>query len=203
MKIIKLIAAVLALATLSQPASATSYVGTFDDPGDIKIFNFTVAAPSFVTIRTFSYAGGVNGDGTVIPLGGFDPIVSLFGAANNLIDYNDDGGSMVGIDPGTAKHYDSYLARILDPGDYFVALTVYPGFPLSDDFADGFFPATTFTDISNISPYDRRNGNYALDITQGAVPEPATWAMMIIGFGFVGGAIRYRRANGQGRAALA
>ena len=26
-----------------------------------------------------------------------------------------------------------------------------------------------------------------------AVPEPATWAMMIVGFGMVGGAARYRR----------
>lgn len=29
--------------------------------------------------------------------------------------------------------------------------------------------------------------------TGGAVPEPATWAMMILGFGMVGGAARYRR----------
>ena len=28
-----------------------------------------------------------------------------------------------------------------------------------------------------------------------AVPEPATWAMMLIGFGFVGGAVRYRRRS--------
>lgn len=29
--------------------------------------------------------------------------------------------------------------------------------------------------------------------SQGAVPEPATWAMMLLGFGFVGGAMRSRR----------
>jgi len=28
-----------------------------------------------------------------------------------------------------------------------------------------------------------------------AVPEPATWAMMILGFGFVGAAMRQRRAS--------
>ena len=27
----------------------------------------------------------------------------------------------------------------------------------------------------------------------GAVPEPATWAMMLVGFGAIGGALRYRR----------
>lgn len=31
-------------------------------------------------------------------------------------------------------------------------------------------------------------------IVQGAVPEPATWAMMIAGFGMIGGSIRRRRA---------
>jgi hypothetical protein len=40
---------------------------------------------------------------------------------------------------------------------------------------------------------------YNLSVT-GGVPEPATWAMMIAGFGFVGGAMR--KAN-QGRKALA
>jgi hypothetical protein len=29
--------------------------------------------------------------------------------------------------------------------------------------------------------------------TMGAVPEPATWAMMLIGFGFAGAGLRYRR----------
>jgi hypothetical protein len=29
----------------------------------------------------------------------------------------------------------------------------------------------------------------------GAVPEPATWAMMLVGFGLIGGALRYRRKN--------
>ena len=28
-----------------------------------------------------------------------------------------------------------------------------------------------------------------------AVPEPATWAMMLLGFGTIGGAARYRRRN--------
>lgn len=35
--------------------------------------------------------------------------------------------------------------------------------------------------------------NYAFRVTTGAVPEPATWAMMIGGFGAVGASMRYRR----------
>ncbi len=42
-------------------------------------------------------------------------------------------------------------------------------------------------------------GNVAFDV--GAVPEPATWGMMILGMGLVGGSLRRRRSAGT--AALA
>jgi hypothetical protein len=35
----------------------------------------------------------------------------------------------------------------------------------------------------------------ALVLASGAVPEPATWAFMILGFGAIGGALRRRKAN--------
>lgn len=38
-----------------------------------------------------------------------------------------------------------------------------------------------------------RWGTYIANIRVGAVPEPATWAMMIIGFGFTGFAMRRQR----------
>ncbi len=38
-------------------------------------------------------------------------------------------------------------------------------------------------------------GGYVDNITLSAVPEPATWAMMIGGFGIVGGTLRRRRAK--------
>lgn len=43
------------------------------------------------------------------------------------------------------------------------------------------------------SPGDASTRNYAFRVDMGAVPEPATWAMMILGFGMVGGAMRQRR----------
>jgi hypothetical protein len=39
-----------------------------------------------------------------------------------------------------------------------------------------------------------QGGTYSLSITSEAVPEPATWALLIAGFGFVGTALRRRRA---------
>lgn len=39
-------------------------------------------------------------------------------------------------------------------------------------------------------------GGYVDNIGLSAVPEPSTWALMILGFGAVGGAMRRRRAGG-------
>lgn len=41
------------------------------------------------------------------------------------------------------------------------------------------------------------NGSYSGTLTLGAVPEPATWAFLILGFGLIGGAIRRRKASEQ------
>ena len=35
--------------------------------------------------------------------------------------------------------------------------------------------------------------NYAFRVTGGAIPEPATWAMLVLGFGVLGGALRSQR----------
>lgn len=38
-------------------------------------------------------------------------------------------------------------------------------------------------------------GIAVMPASAGAVPEPATWLMMILGFGFIGGAVRQRKSN--------
>ena len=40
--------------------------------------------------------------------------------------------------------------------------------------------------------YGRENGSPSI-LNVAAVPEPATWAMMLVGFGMMGAAMRYRR----------
>jgi hypothetical protein len=44
--------------------------------------------------------------------------------------------------------------------------------------------------------YGRENGSPSI-LNVAAVPEPATWAMMLVGFGMMGAAIRYRRRNAK------
>jgi hypothetical protein len=40
---------------------------------------------------------------------------------------------------------------------------------------------------------DGFRGRYSLSVTNGAVPEPSTWVMMLLGFGAVGASMRRRR----------
>ncbi|MFM6854352.1 MAG: FxDxF family PEP-CTERM protein [Sphingopyxis sp.] len=46
----------------------------------------------------------------------------------------------------------------------------------------------------NVNGNSGPDGFYAGSLSLGAVPEPATWAFMILGFGLVGGAMRRRKS---------
>ena len=57
--------------------------------------------------------------------------------------------------------------------------------------------------ILSVNYFSRGFGAYGGTLnflpTQAAIPEPATWAMMMLGFGFVGGAMRRRRETTRAR----
>ncbi len=57
-----------------QPVQAAdfSFRGNFSTDDEVHLFNFSVGATSTVTLKTLSYAGGTQADGTVISAGGFD-----------------------------------------------------------------------------------------------------------------------------------
>lgn len=46
---------------------------------------------------------------------------------------------------------------------------------------------------SNIDTANRLQGVFAVTDVTAAVPEPTTWAMMLVGFGMIGATARYRR----------
>ena len=72
------------------------------------------------------------------------------------------------------------------------------GFDISGGSNQGFFTINdTFYKVSQTSGAGTLVGKIGVDgvtgITAGAVPEPASWALMIGGFGLVGGTMRRRR----------
>jgi hypothetical protein len=60
----------------------------------------------------------------------------------------------------------------------------------------GYFTGTGSDVLTFVSGFQQNNGGIFVDAVEvAAVPEPATWAMFILGFGMVGGTMRYRRRS--------
>lgn len=196
MKHLRALFAFAAAAALSTPALADdySYIGTLDDPNQVLLFDFTVGAESNVTLRTYSYAGGTMADGTVVSSGGFDPILALFDGTGAYITQNDDGGS-AHVPGDGGRYYDTYLNRLLAPGTYTVSVMAYSNFANGPNLSDGFENDGSFNGRTNAWAFDILNVSQATQVG-GAVPEPATWAMMLFGFGATGVALRRQRRKG-------
>jgi len=193
------VACCLGAAAASASAADFSFAGTFGGDNDVQFFGFNVGADSLVTLRTYSYAGGVNAAGTVIARGGFDPILSLYNGMGDRVGQNDDGGcALVAADAVSGRCWDTYFQANLSAGSYTVAVSQYANFGPSH--IPGVFPGAGVTNFVDVSG-SLRDSHWAFDVlnvesaTQqdSAVPEPATWAMMIIGFGMSGALVRRRR----------
>ena len=202
-KIAIILAGVLACCAGVAQAASISFTGNLSDPNQVQLFNFSVSAPATVTLRTWSYAGGTNAQGTLIAAGGFDPLLALFSSSGTLINDNDDGVG-VAIDPLTGGAFDSLISTTLLPGTYTASIMASPNFAVGPNFSNGFENNGSFTDFTGAS----RDSRWALDLINvdsaeqitSAAPEPASWLLMLGGFGLAGALLR-RRAGQRLRAA--
>ena len=69
--------------TCTTPAGAISCTGTLSIPEHVFLETFSLAGSSTITVQTYGFGGGTNKAGTVIPSGGFDPLVALFSGPAN------------------------------------------------------------------------------------------------------------------------
>lgn len=92
-----------------------------------------------------------------------------------------------------------YGAGAGDPILHYITIKQANGYEIFyNSAANGFASGTTYTfDLDN---YFGRQSDSFSHVTvwdsAGGVPEPATWAMMLVGFGGIGMAMRRRRRNG-------
>jgi hypothetical protein len=95
---------------------------------------------------------------------------------------------------------EAYTAVLTTTGSFRNAVTfgpnlnIYTGEPLTGDAYTG----GTLVSQTVVDPFCTRTGSCDLNfrvsgVTVAGVPEPTTWAMLIAGFGLVGGAMRGRR----------
>ena len=149
----------LALLLLLSPlvrASNISFTGTFIYDTDLQYFTFTLLNPTpGVALRTWSYSGGTNAAGQVIPSGGFEPTLNLYMADGTQMNPGLSGPCTVPTagnpisdllpDPTTGACADVYYPTALsfpggiwDAGTYTVVLSSFAN-PGIGNLSDGFF----------------------------------------------------------------
>ncbi|MBV8709847.1 MAG: DVUA0089 family protein, partial [Acidobacteriaceae bacterium] len=83
----------LGLTLTASPAQAANLTlsGAISSDDAVQLFDFTVATPSSVDLRSYGYAGGTSSTGRVVASGGFDTTLTLFDSSGNFLNENDDG----------------------------------------------------------------------------------------------------------------
>lgn len=208
MQIKKITAAcIFGMSMVSASAADFSFTGNFVNDNDVQQFAFNVGAPSTVSLRSWSYAGGTNAAGTVIAQGGFDPILTLFTSAGVRIGQQDDGGcALVSKDAATNQCWDTFFTTSLALGDYIATIQQYNNFSngsLSDGFAFSGAANANFRNGFVDETGNKRDSRWAFDILgvnsaelPVSVPEPTT--VTLIGLGLLGfAASRRKSANSK------
>ena len=219
------LAATLGLSSTPTYALNFSFTGNLTSDDQVQLFSFLVGATSTVTLRSYSYAGGTNAAGQVIPRGGFDPILALFNSTGALITQQDDAGcSLVPADALTGRCWDVFLSTTLAAGSYSVSVMEYNNFANGPNISNGFTrqgqgnftadPAFTscptnapFEDVSGVNPGCQRDSHWAFDILNVAgatqepgpgpqpTPIPEPGTLTLVGLGVVGLARLRQRLN--------
>jgi len=190
------LAAAMALNTAQ--AANLSFTGQLSADDEVPLFSFVIGALSSVTVRTWSYAGGINAEGTPIVEGGFDPMVAVFDHTGLRVGQQDDGGANVSASPLNGLAYDSFLTLSLNPGTYTASLMVYNNSSMGPNLSDGFLRtgSPSFTSAYGCSNgqfcdswgHNRSNG-WALDVLNvdeaAVVPAPPTIWLLGAALGFL------------------
>jgi hypothetical protein len=153
----------------STPAYGVSITGTLSNADDIRSVSFTADGSSPIDFKSYGYAGGTNAAGAVIAAGGFDPILTLFDAADNYIEEQN------GAPSGSP---DFNFSRTLSAGNYRAVISTFPNFfdfSANPNFSAG-YPGG--------GDLNGRSLAYAFDIVTTnptAVPEPFTVIGTLVG----------------------
>src|SRR5258708_6206432 len=178
-----------------------SFVGAFSTDDQLQQFTFTLSSTATVTLRTWSYAGGTNANGAVIPRGGFDPWLSLYSPTGVLMQSVDNFNPPCGpvaTDPNTGACFDSFISQALLAGTYTLVLSQSDNQPAGGMLSDGFTNTGNPTFTSSFgcsngqfceSTTDNRTNQWAVDLDNvtsatgpSGVPEPGTLVLLAGGF---------------------
>jgi uncharacterized protein (TIGR03382 family) len=170
---------VAVLAAQVADAGTFSFLGNFTHDTDVQFFNFTLAGDTpNVSIRTWSYAGGTNGNGQNIAGGGFEPFVQVYfadGTAMNPGFLTNCPSLGLKQDPATSgcdvlfpnQFSPAFLPNVWPGGNYIVALSLDANQSLGD-LSNGFWaPVVLGPSLELTAPFNFTCG----EMFQGS-PDP-------------------------------
>ena len=177
-------------------AGTVSFTGNFMNDNDLQDFVFTVSAPSTVTMLTWSFAAGTNAAGTIIPAGGFAPVLAVFDSTGTIVGNFDQGGAPPNNcgarnqDPsGTGPCLDAFLSDSLGAGIYTLVLSQQDNTPLGQMLSDGYQHDGEPNFASGFDAFGlQRNSAWAVDVVSAdsasevtSIPEPSTALALLTG----------------------
>ena len=202
----KLFVAMGAAVALGTAGGANAATFTFlPGQGDVLstesvLFNFNddgIDDEAAVTGSGFKFLTGSSGEGAVPAAGDQSRYLSILGGGSATIDFGGSGANGFSLDIGSVDTYNTLTLNFLGGGSQVFTgsdLVTDPDGNQQADYANGRFRfvATGNERIAGITLASTGNSFEVDRLAVAAVPEPATWAMMIGGFGLVGGLARRR-----------
>ena len=201
-----LVAATGANAAALVPASFTYQPGVGGLQGGETLFaSFSPGSLGGVSGSGYVVQTGSNGIGADPAVGGQgDPYLTVPGGASANFSFAGGIGSL-GLDYGSADDYNTFTVTYAN-GDFstLTGTQVLLSPPANGDQTaartNGRLTFSALGGNNNITGLSLTSSGNSLEVdnlgVRGAVPEPATWAMMLIGFGAAGVSLRRRRTAG-------
>ena len=198
--------AAAAALTIGSAANAAITV-TFDDgngglsSGEVSYATFDPGSTGGVTGSGFLIQTGSNSNGADPAVGDQgDPYLSVLGGGNANFTFAG-GLTSLGLDYGSADAYNTFVLFLSDgtTANYTGSELINIGTADGDQTAPRTNGRLTFTTTDGmlITGLRLMSGQNSLEVDNfgvvSAVPEPGTWAMMLLGFGAVGFSMRRRR----------
>jgi hypothetical protein len=159
-----LLATICVLTPRAFADTTASYTGTLSSPEDTFTTTLTLTSAESVTLQTYGFGGGTNGNGTVIAPGGTDPFLAIFAGT---------GSGATILTDGSANPF----GTALDLGNY----SSFVGCPPANTVSD--FGDTTCGDIT-MTLASLAAGTYTIVLSDGQYIANAVFDNGTLGEGF-------------------